>query len=382
MRRGWIYVFLACCLTMGAAVSTAQIYVSATVSAGGNGTLAAPYPLETALGKAASGDEVRLMTGTYSLEKELAIPKGVTVAGGYQTDGTQLADGAFYTVLDGKNDHRVVRLAGTLRNVTVQHGKARGGNGGGVYVESTGILENCIVKECEANYMLPKVGDLYMKDGSFLDIKDFEAKQYQEVKGVVFWVNPDKSAELGNRGCAAALDFEYSVQWNSTTIGSAAPDLKRYGNLSEAWQDYAGKSNTDQLAAIGVAIATKCRATGSEWSVPALGQWVRIASEWGLLNETFKTLWNALYPYFNSSERYEKMRSVFGGVSVAQSSSDDADPYGYESAGVWIWKDTDAQSSTVASGTDMWRFRGLYNTNSPAQNSQTGSCWFLRITEF
>jgi len=118
--------------------------------------------LKAALG---SGEtEIRVAVGVYTIPEgdlELIIQSGTTVTGGYINNfaeriypGAATAPtGDYMTILDGNSlvktipadKHRVATVAGTLEGCLIRNGHARG-NGGGVYVESTGIVQNCIIK--------------------------------------------------------------------------------------------------------------------------------------------------------------------------------------------------------------------------------------------
>ncbi|MDR1369820.1 MAG: formylglycine-generating enzyme family protein [Dysgonamonadaceae bacterium] len=109
-----------------------------------------------------SGDEIKVSVGKYFLDAELAIPAGVTVIGGFKdgfADENRIYPGsateiAQMTVFDGNSvvltkpsdKHRVATVAGILDGVLVRNGHVRNGHGGGVYIASTGTVQNCIIK--------------------------------------------------------------------------------------------------------------------------------------------------------------------------------------------------------------------------------------------
>jgi formylglycine-generating enzyme required for sulfatase activity len=132
---------------------------------------------------AASGSTVRIAVGRYFLDVELTIPSGVTVIGGFKggfTDDKRIYPGAAVTiddmtVLDGNSlfytkpvdKHRVATVEGTLDGVLVRNGHVRNGNGGGLYVKSTGIVQNCIIKGNVA-MQVPDSGDDFDPDAPAL----------------------------------------------------------------------------------------------------------------------------------------------------------------------------------------------------------------------
>lgn len=153
MRKKIFTVLVAACSLM--VVHADELTVSNSVGYAG---------LETTIGNAQSGDIVKVEVGLYQADQtQLYIPAGVTVIGGFKdgfTDAHRIYPGAataptaeFMTILDGNSlknttpgdKHRVVEVDGTLEGCLIRNGHSRG-NGGGVLVNATGIVQNCIIK--------------------------------------------------------------------------------------------------------------------------------------------------------------------------------------------------------------------------------------------
>jgi len=131
----------------------AQVEIAAGTSGG---------DVKTAIEGATNGETVRMEAGVYKLPAEITIPAGVTVIGGYPLgsfDDTDriypgaAASNAELTVLDGNSletlkadKHRVATVNGTLEGVIARGGHQRDGNGGGLLVNTTGVVANCIIK--------------------------------------------------------------------------------------------------------------------------------------------------------------------------------------------------------------------------------------------
>jgi len=123
-------------------------------------TVSQGQDVKAAIEGASSGD-VRIEAGVYKLPAEIEVPAGVTVIGGFVggfADANRIYPGAAasnaeLTILDGNSletlkadKHRVATVNGTLEGVVVRGGHRRDGNGGGLLVNATGVVANCIIK--------------------------------------------------------------------------------------------------------------------------------------------------------------------------------------------------------------------------------------------
>lgn len=267
-----------------------QVYVVSGGAGNGGSWADAMGNLQTAVntaqGKAVK--EVRVKAGEYRLGAELQIPASVTVRGGYKgtTPNECWGDGAQRTVLIGDGSHRVVNLTGTLEGFTVKGGKVQGENGGGVYVQTGGVIKNCIVKENSAGKFYPRVGDVICKNGGFLRREEISAAHADTIKGIIFWINPNpkvwekpqKAKE--NRGWAVALAVKGGLTWSKPPVPYVGEVKTTTG---EALQDTTGWQRTvvmnDELCPVGkyckeldwrgITAGVDGRGT---WFVPALGQ--------------------------------------------------------------------------------------------------------------
>ncbi len=125
------------------------------------GTATAPYgtpttaatDLQTAVDYASNADEIVVLPGTYKLDKEVRVVwKAVTVRG---------SDPSNMPVFDGQGKtgcFYVSHPLATLRYLRIINGTGTVGQdgvtsyGGGVYVSSGGIVEDCLVEDCTADY--------------------------------------------------------------------------------------------------------------------------------------------------------------------------------------------------------------------------------------
>jgi len=136
--------------------------------------------VKAAIEGASSGD-VRIEAGVYKLSGEVIVPAGVTVIGGFVggfTDADRIYPGAAasnteLTILDGNSletlkaaKHRVATVNGTLEGVVVRGGHQRNGNGGGLLVNGTGIVANCIIK---GNVAMSVTGNDALGGGVYLN---------------------------------------------------------------------------------------------------------------------------------------------------------------------------------------------------------------------
>lgn len=296
------------------------VYVSPHGSDSWTGSNTQPYQtIHKALEKAGV-KEVRVAVGSYKVsirqKGEIIIPRGVTVRGGYlekaphevldvQSDNPGTLQGQ--TILQGDSTCRIAKVAGVVEQVTATGGFAQAGNGGGVYVVAGGEVRNCIISGNQASARAPKVGDLLMKNGDYLDASLFTYDQRDDVAGVVFWVNPQRNAPLGERGRAVGVK-SLSMRWiqppgydGSSAVGVLFPfpDFMPYcASVEDALQDFAGDVNTTNIlnasADFEYPLAAACRALGTEWYLPAAGEIMWIMGEWSVVDYVFEILWDKI----------------------------------------------------------------------------------------
>ena len=130
-----------------------------------------------ALALASSGDIVYVAQGVYA-EAELTVPTGVTLIGGLPGAATfanqRISAGATntssqWTILDGGAAHRVATVNGTIDGCIIRNGK-HDAQGGGVYISSTGIVQNCFIRgnQCQNKTNTAQGGAAYMTGSSKL----------------------------------------------------------------------------------------------------------------------------------------------------------------------------------------------------------------------
>lgn len=295
-------------MMFGAGILQAQVcYVSVTGSdeADGKDWTTAKATVKAAL--AVGATDIRVMTGTYAITEELRIPAGTEVHGGYTgTDQEQVRDRASQTILEGNKDCRIVRVAGVLDGFTITKGQIIQGNGGGVYVESGGKVENCIIRECEAVTAVT-VGMFLCKDGSFISADDLTGEFWTKVRGCVFYVNPDLDAEEGNRGLIFSINEVLKGDWKKgLTTGDYCSDRQC------AVEDMEGIAHTRKLQDAGsgsfanLAASYESNPGGDrgQWFCASLGQMLHIRNN-------FWTIYQAL-DTFQDRVPDDKKSEVFG----------------------------------------------------------------------
>ena len=255
--------------------------------------------IKTALG--ISGvTEVRVKWGTYRLREELSIPVGVILSGGWDEDGERKTGGTEATILQAAGTGRVATVAGKLDGFTIMGGFVAGRNGGGLYVKSSGEVRNCIVKQNVAVEYYPKVGDAYCTDGSFLSREDINDGNKAQIRGIVFWVNPDPEAVAGKRGWVMALDGSPgSLQWAKSGSREADECVTgvSFSSAGEALSDTAGYAHTEAIKNSGGFNPDNCLAAqycwdyradkGEKWYLPAVGQLRILSDAWKEVVETY-----------------------------------------------------------------------------------------------
>lgn len=279
--------------------------------------------LETALQSGKPKIAVRF--GTYRVERELFVPAGVELKGGYAADGTLQPGGTEQTVLQGTGNSRVIRVKGVLEGVTVCEGRAAGTDGGGIYIENGGTVRNCIVRNNMAGRYYPKVGDVQLLDGSFRPGEQVTAADAPNVRGIVFWINPDPAAPEGKRGWIVAKDVMVGVFSEWGLMGSKAEKecvTGAYFSQKEAIADTSGWKHTQNI--VKANLRSQCPLVdlvlkygekvgeAHKWYVPAMGQMVSLLREFMIVNKTWSKLnpVDASYGYMLDGPLYSSSEAV------------------------------------------------------------------------
>jgi len=129
--------------------------------------------VSNAVSVAGAGDTVLVSNGLYFVSSEILLKQDVTL---------QSVQGPAATILDGSNKCRVVRMAASnavLDGFTIQHGFVNNGGGGGVCLEGTGVVQNCVIRENKASsgYYAVGGGGVYCNRGGtvrYCEIRDNE----------------------------------------------------------------------------------------------------------------------------------------------------------------------------------------------------------------
>ncbi|MDR1756560.1 MAG: hypothetical protein LBR65_06365 [Culturomica sp.] len=253
------------------------------------------------------GEEVRVALGTYSLYEELVVPAGKRLIGGW-FNGERVENGTENTILEARGEHRVATVAGLLEGVMVTNGLAVRENGGGVWIESTGEVRNCIVRNNRSVRSYPQVGDYLDKDGDLIPQTGLTLSNMPDVRAIVFWVNPDTSAQKGNRGWAVAVPDDVGRPYsggflilNSWSESPGSLTAKACATLREALADTAGWANTQSIVANSdypdpeTNAAQACIEYGNpteniRWYLPAQGQLRHLASEYLAIYVSYERL--------------------------------------------------------------------------------------------
>lgn len=362
------------------------IYVGLDLgSDSGSGGIETPYlTLKKALSVAKANDEVRLLLrengskAVFETQDELVIPAGVKVSGGYDKKGEKASDPALKIVVEGNGSSRIFKVYGVLEGVTVTGGKCKGGNGGGVYVATGGKVLNCIVTGNAASYQLPKVGDLLMKDGSYIDISAFTYDRIDQVKGVIFWVNPDKSA-ASPKGWAVSPYTDEPVRWwgGSGNVTGATAFL----SLQEALLDLNGKENTLRFKDnSNCLIIQKCLAKGEDFYLPSLGQLYRLLVGWDSVEKTFAELWKMV----RSKNDIDKAVSFFGRGARTDWSSPNCGVDGWSNVTFHFMhlQSGNLASSTLRSGNRAWVLNDMVERANISEQAVNRAINFVYVTEF
>lgn len=266
--------------------------------------------------------EIRVAVGKYliSAQKgkkkgELLVPANVTIRGGYIREGTGVKDMLSdnrgnpdgQTIFQGDSTCRIATVKGVLEQVVVAGGRAEGANGGGILVESGGKVVNCIIRSNQASGSTPKVGDLLLKSGDFMDVSQYVYGQADEVVGIVFWVNPKRDAPVGERARAMSIK-EFNEPWVAVknkckyneeflvnlVEGTYCPEVE------SALSDTDGAANTELLLSNTNAyvtdfpLARACRNYGEGWYLPAIGEIMWILTEWNTVDNSFRMVWDKI----------------------------------------------------------------------------------------
>lgn len=347
-------------MMFGAGILQAQVcYVSVTGNdeADGKDWTTAKATVKAAL--AVGATNIRVMIGTYAITEELRIPAGTEVHGGYTgTDLEQVRDRASQTILEGNQDCRIARVAGVLDGFTVTKGQIIQGNGGGVYVESGGKVENCIIRECEAVTAVT-VGMFLCKDGSFISADDLTGEFWTKVRGCVFYVNPDLNAEEGNRGLIFSIKELLRGDWrNGLTSGDYYPDMQ------SAVEDMEGIAHTRKLQAAGSGSFASLAADyesipggdKGQWFCASIGQMLHIRNN-------FWTIYQAMETFQNRVPE-DKKSEVFGSVGKHW----------------FLGSATKISSTTEFDAERHWRL--AFKSNYNVENVKIESDYFLMISPF
>ena len=135
-----------------ALVANAQIFVKPVSTGLGDGSSwADACNLETAVTLPAG--DVWLQQGVYALSDILIVPDAMQIYGGFLGTETLLSQRNFstnVTIIRGNGTFGAVRLgvSAVLNGITIENGVAP--NGGGVYMEATSRVENCIIQDNQA----------------------------------------------------------------------------------------------------------------------------------------------------------------------------------------------------------------------------------------
>ncbi|NCE71988.1 DUF1565 domain-containing protein [Odoribacter sp. Z80] len=389
MKSVWLIVLLWC---MGWELCAQRlVYVGLDWgSDSGSGGIETPYlSLKKALSVARANDEVRLLIrengnkAVFETKGELVIPAGVKVSGGYNKKGEKISDSALKIVVEGDGSNRVFKVYGELEGVTVTGGKCKGANGGGVYVATGGKVQNCIITGNTASYQLPKVGDLLMKDGSYMDVGAFTYDQMEQVKGVVFWVNPDKSAASPKGWAVSPYTDEPYKWWAASSNSITGADPASFLNLQEALLDLNGKENTLRFQNNpNCGIIQRCLAFGGsgDFYLPSLGQLYRLLVGWDEVENTFEELWRVI----RESNDLVKAQDFYGrGVrSVWTNSNCDKDHWSNVTFHFMHQQAALLASSTLYNNSMIWGLVDIAERANIQNQLARSEINFVYVTEF
>lgn len=377
-------LFLFCLLFLVTSLSAQKVlYVSSNGSDTWSGSRTQPYQTVHKALQQSGVTEIRVAVGNYKIsvydQGQILIPAGVAVKGGYlekaphEVQDVLVEDRSVVSgqsVFQGDSTCRIFEVAGVLEQVTVTGGRAEGGNGGGVYVKSGGVMKNCIVWGNQAAGEAPKVGDLLMKNGVCMDVSLFTYDQKDDVDGIVFWVNPQRDAPKGERGRAMSIKTlnDYWMKYLNYTGGSVLlpstvvfPEFAPYfSSEAVALTDLEGDVNTDKILAISsdfeFPLIKACRNMGAEWYMPAIGEIMFLTAEWSVVDDVLEILWNRVQTGSGGSRTV--MQNYFGCTSANA-----LNPW-RQSGSIMFSVVADIISSSCQTGSSVWTVRSFTNIHA------------------
>lgn len=391
-------LFLFCLLFLVTSLSAQKVlYVSSNGSDTWSGSRTQPYQTVHKALQQSGVTEIRVAVGNYKIsvydQGQILIPAGVAVKGGYSEKAPHEVQDVLVedrsvvsgqSVFQGDSTCRIFEVAGVLEQVTVTGGRAEGGNGGGVYVKSGGVMKNCIVWGNQAAGEAPKVGDLLMKNGVCMDVSLFTYDQKDDVDGIVFWVNPQRDAPKGERGRAMSIKTlnDYWMKHKNYTGNKAIdiaddvafPEFAPYF-LSEsvALTDLEGEANTDKILAISsdfeFPLIKACRNMGAKWYTPAIGEIMFLTAEWSVVDDVLEILWNRVQTGSGGSRTV--MQNYFGCTSANA-----LKPWRL-CGSIMFSAGSNIISSSCQTGSTVWAVRSFTNiealSNAPIYRKTSGT---------
>lgn len=387
--------FLFCLLFWITALSAQKVlYVSPNGSDTWTGSRTQPYQTVYKALEQAGVTEVRVAVGKYEIsvydKGEIIIPAGVTVRGGYLEKSPHEVQDVLVedrsetggqSIFQGDSTCRIFEVAGVLEQVTVTGGRAEGGNGGGVFVKSGGVVKNCIIRGNQAAGKAPKVGDLLMKNGDCMDVSLFTYDQKDDVAGIVFWVNPQSDAPKGERGRALGVkqldDFLIKPLGYSGTaqveVKVPFPEFAPYSPSEKSvLTDINGDINTTRILTASsdfeYPLAQICRAMGAEWYLPAIGEIMYIVAEWSVVDDVFEILWNRVQTGSGGSRSI--MQDYFGCTSTGATK-----PWN-DSGTIMRAVMANIASSSCATKSEIWMVGSFTNIDALKKEE-----WYLKNKE-
>lgn len=291
--------------------------------------------------------EVRVAIGSYRLDGELLVKNGQLLTGGWLPEAdARVGDAAEKTILIAAERQRVVTVSGTMQGFTVTKGIVVEGKGGGIYITSTGKVENCIVKENTVSDYYPKVGDLLCDDGSFMTIEEVEAGNADRICGIVFWVNPDIHVPEYQRGWAMALNMgmqpwceladEHIPVPAFATVKDAMTDTMGYAHARSIYEQ--GKEDFYPAVLLCKELSTSMRT----WYVPAFRQLNVLFSELGRMKQVLEQL--APYTVQMSRRALVRFPEFRDGAYLSSSEKD---------SGEYNWS-MSLNTESMVCGTTVW----------------------------
>ncbi|KPJ57045.1 hypothetical protein AMJ49_02715 [Parcubacteria bacterium DG_74_2] len=136
------------------------------------GGYGAYFSLQEAINSASDGDTIQVSQGTYLENITIAVPKALTLQGGWNQEFTSRDDDNSLTVIDGMGKGSVLSIHAnpgetitlTIEGFTIRNSKAY--KSGGIFIESDGFINAALVNNNISGNMAQKGGGITIQSNN------------------------------------------------------------------------------------------------------------------------------------------------------------------------------------------------------------------------